>query len=291
MLALGTISVLPEQVALLLIVNNALQGILSSFFYKFADTILKKYSSTMATIFTAFVSAAAFGHKLTANFLIGVSIVFISMHQFMAHGTSITSILQSPCLSAFTSWHSRYKFQSRPHRQSGGAGGEAEFIVQPFVAIHMRSMQPVLSPNSLRASVPSKLVWLLNSSALLGPFPLSLPVLCIARILSTFKDVVSCTLHSQTTATATQAMCSCHAIFNKIIITLMSIIQEMSEQSVHFCCIWLQTELGQSPATATATSSSTCSERRYLALHLAIRMDGLLPHYIVHASDCLRAHA
>ncbi|KAK9837659.1 hypothetical protein WJX74_002350 [Apatococcus lobatus] len=75
-----------SKVAMLLVANNALQGILSSFFYKFADTILKKYSSTMATIFTAFVSAAAFGHKLTLNFLIGVSIVFISMHQFMAHG-------------------------------------------------------------------------------------------------------------------------------------------------------------------------------------------------------------
>ena len=81
-----TARVLAKQVTMLLVANNALQGILSSFFYKFADTILKKYSSTMATIFTAFVSAAAFGHKLTLNFLIGVSIVFISMHQFMAHG-------------------------------------------------------------------------------------------------------------------------------------------------------------------------------------------------------------
>jgi hypothetical protein len=40
------------QVTCLLVVNNALQGILSSFFYKYADTILKKYSSTIATIFT-----------------------------------------------------------------------------------------------------------------------------------------------------------------------------------------------------------------------------------------------
>ena len=37
------------QVTVLLVLNNALQGILSSFFYKFADTVLKKYSSTIAT--------------------------------------------------------------------------------------------------------------------------------------------------------------------------------------------------------------------------------------------------
>lgn len=53
---------------------------------QFADTILKKYSSTIATIFTAIMSWAMFGHKLTMNFLIGVSIVFISMHQFFTFG-------------------------------------------------------------------------------------------------------------------------------------------------------------------------------------------------------------
>jgi hypothetical protein len=63
-----------------------LQGILSSFFYKFADTILKKYSSTIATIFTAIMSWAMFGHQLTMNFLVGVSIVFVSMHQFFTFG-------------------------------------------------------------------------------------------------------------------------------------------------------------------------------------------------------------
>jgi len=74
------------MVTTLLIINNALQGILSSFFYKFADTILKKYSSTIATIFTGLLSAALFGHQLTLNFLIGVSIVFISMHIFFSLG-------------------------------------------------------------------------------------------------------------------------------------------------------------------------------------------------------------
>ncbi|MBA0859746.1 hypothetical protein Goshw_010248, partial [Gossypium schwendimanii] len=46
-----------------------------------SDTILKKYSSTVATIFTGIASATLFGHTLTMNFILGISIVFISMHQ------------------------------------------------------------------------------------------------------------------------------------------------------------------------------------------------------------------
>ena len=53
----------------------------SSFLWSLPDTILKKYSSTVATIFTGIASAALFGHKLTMNFILGISIVFISMHQ------------------------------------------------------------------------------------------------------------------------------------------------------------------------------------------------------------------
>ncbi|KAL5783989.1 hypothetical protein ACOSQ2_006381 [Xanthoceras sorbifolium] len=73
-----------SKATMLLIFNNAAQGILSSFFFKYADTILKKYSSTVATIFTGIASAALFGHTLTMNFLLGISIVFISMHQFFS---------------------------------------------------------------------------------------------------------------------------------------------------------------------------------------------------------------
>lgn len=61
----------------------------------FADTILKKYSSTVATIFTGLASAALFGHALTINFVLGVTIVFISMHQvcrLMTVGSSTTVI-------------------------------------------------------------------------------------------------------------------------------------------------------------------------------------------------------
>lgn len=73
-----------SKATMFLILNNAAQGILSSFFFKYADTILKKYSSTVATIFTGLASAALFGHTLTINFILGVSIVFISMHQFFS---------------------------------------------------------------------------------------------------------------------------------------------------------------------------------------------------------------
>ncbi|MFS7995586.1 putative nucleotide-sugar transporter [Helianthus anomalus] len=73
-----------SKATMLLIINNARQGILSSFFFKYADTILKKYSSTVVTIFTGFASAALFGHTLTIDFMLGISIVFISMHQFFS---------------------------------------------------------------------------------------------------------------------------------------------------------------------------------------------------------------
>uniref|UniRef100_A0A7N0USG9 Uncharacterized protein n=1 Tax=Kalanchoe fedtschenkoi TaxID=63787 RepID=A0A7N0USG9_KALFE len=73
-----------SKATMFLIANNAAQGILSSFFFKYADAILKKYSSTVATIFTGIASAALFGHTLTMNFVLGISIVFISMHQFFS---------------------------------------------------------------------------------------------------------------------------------------------------------------------------------------------------------------
>ena len=70
---------------MLIIISNAVQGILSSFFFKYADTILKKYSSTVATIFTGVMSMLLFNHPISLNFVIGVSVVFISMHQFFSY--------------------------------------------------------------------------------------------------------------------------------------------------------------------------------------------------------------
>jgi hypothetical protein len=71
-------------VTCLLVANNAAQGILSTFFFKFADSVMKKHSSNAATIFTALLSAAMFGHTLRANFVVGGAIVLISMHMFYA---------------------------------------------------------------------------------------------------------------------------------------------------------------------------------------------------------------
>lgn len=48
--------------------------------------MLKKYSSTIATIFTALLSWAAFAHPLTMHFAVAVSIVAVSMHQFLTFG-------------------------------------------------------------------------------------------------------------------------------------------------------------------------------------------------------------
>lgn len=47
-----------STITLLLVANNAIQGVLSSFFYKFADTILKKYSSSLATLLTGLLSVS-----------------------------------------------------------------------------------------------------------------------------------------------------------------------------------------------------------------------------------------
>mmetsp|Transcript_1819 Transcript_1819/g.5512 ORF Transcript_1819/g.5512 Transcript_1819/m.5512 type:complete len:443 (-) Transcript_1819:66-1394(-) len=79
-----------NSMTMLLVANNAAQGVLSSFFFKFADTILKKYSSTVATIFTGLVSAFLFGHQITINFCIGVSIVLISMHLFFSSNDQLS---------------------------------------------------------------------------------------------------------------------------------------------------------------------------------------------------------
>ena len=59
-----------------------------------ADTILKKYSSTIATIFTGVASAILFGHTLTINFVLGISIVIISMHQVTCIPFFVDSVIE-----------------------------------------------------------------------------------------------------------------------------------------------------------------------------------------------------
>ncbi|XP_020245930.1 CMP-sialic acid transporter 4-like [Asparagus officinalis] len=96
-----------SKATMLLILNNAAQGILSSFFFKYADTILKKYSSTVATIFTGIASAVLFGHPLTANFMLGISIVFISMHQFFSPLAKVKDNAPNGTLEALDAQNSR----------------------------------------------------------------------------------------------------------------------------------------------------------------------------------------
>eukprot|EP00963_Diacronema_lutheri_P008977 scaffold786_cov329-Pavlova_lutheri.AAC.1 len=67
-----------SRLTVLLTVNGALQGILSSFFYKFADTILKKYSSAVATLFTGVLSHFLLGTDIQINFLIGISVLVVT---------------------------------------------------------------------------------------------------------------------------------------------------------------------------------------------------------------------
>eukprot|EP01025_Chloroclados_australasicus_P014606 TRINITY_DN16866_c0_g1_i1.p1 TRINITY_DN16866_c0_g1~~TRINITY_DN16866_c0_g1_i1.p1 ORF type:complete len:303 (+),score=4.82 TRINITY_DN16866_c0_g1_i1:84-911(+) len=66
----------------MLIFVNAGQGILSSFFYKFADTILKKQSSSIATFITGFLSAVWLKNQIGFQFLMAMFLVCISMHQY-----------------------------------------------------------------------------------------------------------------------------------------------------------------------------------------------------------------
>ncbi|KAI4334728.1 hypothetical protein L6164_013440 [Bauhinia variegata] len=116
-----------SKATMLLIANNAAQGILSSFFFKYADTILKKYSSTVATIFTGIASAALFGHTLTMNFILGISIVFISMHQFFSPLSKVRDEQQNGMHDIQDSHRSKDSFIN----MAAGANEEASHHVGP----------------------------------------------------------------------------------------------------------------------------------------------------------------
>ncbi|XP_052208125.1 CMP-sialic acid transporter 2 isoform X2 [Diospyros lotus] len=116
-----------SKATMLLIFNNAAQGILSSFFFKYADTILKKYSSTVATIFTGIASAALFGHTLTINFILGISVVFISMHQFFSPLSKVKDEPQNGMLDFKDNHRSR---DSSFINMAAGANEEASHRVE-----------------------------------------------------------------------------------------------------------------------------------------------------------------
>ncbi|OWM87936.1 CMP-sialic acid transporter 2-like [Punica granatum] len=113
-----------SKATMLLICNNAAQGILSSFFFKYADTILKKYSSTVATIFTGIASAALFGHTLTVNFVLGISIVFISMHQFFSPLSKVKELPQNGTLEAIDE-QANHRLKDSLINMAAGANDEA----------------------------------------------------------------------------------------------------------------------------------------------------------------------
>ncbi|KAJ7979061.1 CMP-sialic acid transporter 3 [Quillaja saponaria] len=128
-----------SRATLLLIANNAAQGILSSFFFKYADTILKKYSSTVATIFTGIASAVLFGHTLTINFLLGISIVFISMHQFFSPLSKVRDEQQNGMLE-MRDVHGTHRSKESFINMTAGATEEASHRVgsderQPLLPI------------------------------------------------------------------------------------------------------------------------------------------------------------
>ncbi|XP_059449261.1 CMP-sialic acid transporter 2 [Corylus avellana] len=118
-----------SKATMLLIANNAAQGILSSFFFKYADTILKKYSSTVATIFTGIASAALFGHTLTMNFLLGISIVFISMHQFFSSLSKVRDEPQNGKLEPIDV-HDNHKAKDSFINMAAGVNEEASHRVE-----------------------------------------------------------------------------------------------------------------------------------------------------------------
>lgn len=120
-----------SKATMLLIVNNAAQGILSSFFFKYADTILKKYSSTVATIFTGIASALLFGHTLTINFLLGISVVFISMHQFFSPLAKVKDDQQNGTLELIDVREKHRSKDSSFVNMAAGANEEASHLVGP----------------------------------------------------------------------------------------------------------------------------------------------------------------
>ncbi|XAR48744.1 hypothetical protein NMG60_11031661 [Bertholletia excelsa] len=120
-----------SKATMLLIFNNAAQGILSSFFFKYADTILKKYSSTVATIFTGIASAALFGHTLTINFMLGISVVFISMHQFFSPLSKVKDEQQNGLLERVDVEDNHRSRDSSFVNMTAGANEEASHRVGP----------------------------------------------------------------------------------------------------------------------------------------------------------------
>mmetsp|Transcript_12100 Transcript_12100/g.38304 ORF Transcript_12100/g.38304 Transcript_12100/m.38304 type:complete len:340 (+) Transcript_12100:60-1079(+) len=63
----------------IMILNHALSGIAVSMVMKYADNIVKVYSTSVAMILTTFVSIPLFGFELTLPFVMGTSVVSVAV--------------------------------------------------------------------------------------------------------------------------------------------------------------------------------------------------------------------
>jgi len=64
----------------IMIANHALSGIAVSLVMKFADNIVKVYSTSVAMILTTLVSIPLFGFELTLPFVLGTAVVCVATY-------------------------------------------------------------------------------------------------------------------------------------------------------------------------------------------------------------------
>ena len=69
-----------QTLIVVMIFNHALSGIAVSLVMKYADNIVKVYSTSVAMLLTAVVSVPMFGFKVTVPFVLGSSIISISVY-------------------------------------------------------------------------------------------------------------------------------------------------------------------------------------------------------------------
>ena len=63
-----------------MVLNHSLSGIAVSLVMKYADNIVKVYSTSVAMILTTLVSIPLFGFQLTLPFVLGTSVVSVAVY-------------------------------------------------------------------------------------------------------------------------------------------------------------------------------------------------------------------
>mmetsp|Transcript_18155 Transcript_18155/g.63780 ORF Transcript_18155/g.63780 Transcript_18155/m.63780 type:complete len:405 (+) Transcript_18155:243-1457(+) len=77
------------------IINNAFGGLLIAVVIKYADNILKNFSTSLSIILTAVLSVCFFGTPINAEFLCGTSMVLYAV--FLYSGIGIPAVLRDKC--------------------------------------------------------------------------------------------------------------------------------------------------------------------------------------------------